>query len=151
MANIFDEFDKMVDTKALAEEVKNSADAPVYKDVPDGEYEVKIDKMEIKPTKDNTKLMLSVWFKIIGQSEFKGQMIFMNRVIMEAFGLHQANDFLRSLDSGIEIEFVNYKQYANLVMDVMEAIDGKFEYALKYGHNNKGYGTFEIEEVYELE
>ena len=38
MANLFDEFDRMIDTKALAEEVKNSTDTPVYKDVPDGEY-----------------------------------------------------------------------------------------------------------------
>lgn len=150
MGNLFDEFDKMIDTKALAEEVKNSSDTPVYKDVPDGEYEVKIDKMELVATKETHKPMVSAWFKIVS-GDLKGQLIFMNQVVDEAFKIHIVNDFLRSLSTDKEIEFVNYKQYGNLLMDVMEDIDGRFEYGLSYTHNRKGYAVFEIKEVFELE
>ncbi len=150
MGNLFDEFDKMIDTKALAEEVKNSSDTPVYKDVPDGEYEVKIDKMELVATKETHKPMVSAWFKIVS-GDLKGQLIFMNQVVDEAFKIHIVNDFLRSLSTDKEIEFVNYKQYGNLLMDVMEDIDGRFEYGLSYTHNRKGYAVFEIKEVFDLE
>ena len=150
MGNLFDEFDKMIDTKALAEEVKNSSDTPVYKDVPDGEYEVKIDKMELVATKETHKPMVSVWFKIVS-GDLKGQLIFMNQVVDEAFKIHIVNDFLRNLSTDKEIEFVNYKQYGNLLMDVMEDIDGRFEYGLSYTHNRKGYAVFEIKEVFDLE
>ena len=150
MGNLFDDFDKMIDTKALAEEVKNSSDTPVYKDVPDGEYEVKIDKMELVATKETHKPMVSAWFKIVS-GDLKGQLIFMNQVVDEAFKIHIVNDFLRSLSTDKEIEFVNYKQYGNLLMDVMEDIDGRFEYGLSYTHNRKGYAVFEIKEVFELE
>ena len=150
MGNLFDDFDKMIDTKALAEEVKNSSDTPVYKDVPDGEYEVKIDKMELVATKETHKPMVSAWFKIVS-GDLKGQLIFMNQVVDEAFKIHIVNDFLRSLSTDKEIEFVNYKQYGNLLMDVMEDIDGRFEYGLSYTHNRKGYAVFEIKEIFELE
>lgn len=150
MSNLFDEFDKMIDTKALAEDVKNSSDTPVYKEVPDGEYEVKVEKMELVATKETHKPMLSVWFKIVS-GDLKGQLIFMNQVADEAFKIHIINEFLRSLSTDKDIEFVNYKQYGNLIMDVAEEIDGKFEYGLSYTHNRKGYAVFEIKEVFELE
>ena len=155
MGNIFEEFDKIYDTKALAEEIKNSSDTPVYKNVPDGEYEVSIIKMELVSTKETHKPMVSVWFKILN-GDYKGQMIFMNQIIdyngeHDSFKVKIVNDFLRSLDSDLNIEFQSYTQYTNLLMDVMEEIDGKFEYGLKYTHNRKGFAQFEITEVFELE
>lgn len=148
--NLFAEFDKAIDTKALAEEVKNSADTPVYKDVPDGKYEVKIEKLELVATKETHKPMVSGWFRILS-GEYKGQLIFMNQVIDEAFKIHIVKQFLISLDTELNIDFVNYTQFGNLLMDVLEAVDGKLEYVLVYGHNRKGYATFEIEEVYDAE
>ena len=148
--NLFAEFDRMVDTKALAEEVKNSSDTPVYKDVPDGEYEIAVNKLELIATKETHKPMVSGWFKIVN-GEYKGQLIFMNQVIDGAFKIHIVNDFLRSLGSNKNVEFQTYTQYGNLIMDIMEEIDGKYEYGLKYTHNRKGYAQFEITEVFELE
>lgn len=147
--NIWDEFDKAIDTKALADEVKNSADSPTYREVPEGTYEVTIDKLELVKSKGG-KPMGTVWFKIL-TGEYKGSRIFMNQVIMESFQIHIFNEFLRSLDSGIDIDFVSYKQYGNMLMNIAEAIDGKLEYALKYSTNNKGYPVFEIEEIFEVE
>ena len=148
-ANIWDQFDNAIDTKALAEDVKNSVDSPVYKEVPDGKYEVAVDKLELVSSKGG-KPMGTVWFKVLA-GDFKGSRIFYNQVLEQAFQVHTFNEFLRSLDSGAEIEFQSYRQYGELLMDIAERIDKKLEYALNYSHNSKGYPVFEVEEVFEVE
>ena len=50
-----------------------------------------------------------------------------------------------------EIEFKSYKQYGNLIMDVFEAINENFEYALAYKKGKKDFSTYEIKEVFVLE
>lgn len=94
--------------------------------------------------------MGTVWFKVL-TGEYKGSRIFMNQVVEQAFQVHTFNEFLRSLDSGVEIEFKSYRQYGEMLMNIAEAIDKKLEYALIYGKNSKGYPTFEIDEVFEVE
>lgn len=148
--NIWDEFDKQIDTKSLAEEVKNSGDAPVYKDVPEGQYEVQIEKMELVKSKQGGKPMASVWFKIISDGEFKGSRMFMNQILEQPFQIHNFNEFMRSLGTDLEITFESYKQYGNLMMDVHEAISGHLEYAVNFSKNNKGYPVYEIEEIFEV-
>ena len=62
------------------------------------------------------------------------------------------NQFLESLDTGIDVKFVSSSQYADLLMDIKEALDESgVEFALDYGENSKGYPTFEITEVFEAE
>ncbi|MBQ6263062.1 MAG: DUF669 domain-containing protein [Clostridia bacterium] len=148
--NIWDEFDNAIDTKGLAADVKEAAEnGATYKEVPHGDYEVAIDKLELVKSKAGDP-MVSVWFKVLN-GEFKGSRIFMNQVIKEGFQVHIVNEFLRSLDTDIDIEFVTYKQYGNLLMDVMEAIEGNLEYALSYKEGKKGFSTYEITEVFEVE
>lgn len=148
--NIWDEFDSAIDTKGLAADVKEAAEnGATYKEVPHGDYEVSIDKLELVKSKAGDP-MVSVWFKVLN-GEFKGSRIFMNQVIKEGFQVHIVNEFLRSLDTDIDIEFVTYKQYGNLLMDVMEAIEGNLEYALSYKEGKKGFSTYEITEVFEVE
>ena len=74
----------------------------------------------------------------------------MNQVITRGFQIHIVDEFLRSLDTDIDIVFESYSQFNELLMDVFEAIDGNFEYGLKYGEN-KGFNTFEITDVFEVE
>jgi hypothetical protein len=75
----------------------------------------------------------------------------MNQVINQGFQVHIVNDFLKSLDSSIEpIQFESYSQYASMLIDVFEDINGHLEYALEYGEN-KGFNTFKITEVFEVE
>ena len=146
--SIFDKWDNEIDTKGLAEDVKSASENKQdFKEVPHGTYEVKVDKMEIKATQKGDP-MASVWFKIV-DGEYKNQRLFMNQVITQGFQIHIVNEFLRSLDSGLDIEFVNYKQYNDLMLDVLEKIDGKLEYALEYGEN-KGFDTFKIKEVFDI-
>lgn len=148
--NIWDKFDKMADLKSLAEDVKTAAEnGGSYKEVPFGDYEVAIDKLELTASKAGDP-MVSVWFKVV-DGEFKGSRIFMNQVVTQGFQIHIINEFLRSLDSGIDIVFDTYKQYGNLLMDVFEAVNGNLEFALKYSEGKNGFAKYEITEVFELE
>lgn len=154
MANSWDKFDKAFGAEDLAKEVAEAeangeTSQGNYEEVPSGQYDVEINKMELKESKSGNP-MVSVWFKVLA-GQYKGSLIFMNQVITQKFQLHITNDFLRSLDSGLEVAFESYGQYAQLIMDIAEAIDGKLEYGLKYGETNKGFKTFEITDVYEAE
>src|SRR5690606_36328459 len=120
-----------------------------YREVSHGTYEVKIEKLELTQTKETKLPMVSCWIRIV-EGEYKGSIIFMNQVISQPFQLHIANEFYRSLESGLEVEFNSYSQYGQLLMDIHEAIDGKLEYLLKYEQNNKGFDTFEIVDIYEV-
>lgn len=148
--NIWDKFDNAIDTKGLADDVKEAAEnGQSYKEVPHGDYEVAIDKMELVASSKGDP-MVTVWFKVL-TGEYKGSRIFMNQVITQGFQIHIVNELLRSMDTGVDIEFVTYKQYGNLLMDVMEAIDGNLEFALSYKEGKKGFSTYEITEVFEVE
>ena len=148
-SNIWEQFDNAIDTKALADDVKNSADSPTFKEVPDGKYEVAVDKLELIASKGG-KPMGTIWFKVL-TGDYKGSRIFYNQVLEQAFQVHMFNEFLRSLESDVEIEFQSYRQYGELLMNVAEAIDKRLEYALNYSHNAKNFPVFEIEEVFEVE
>ena len=150
MSNIWEKFDKNIDVEGLkkdAEEAKNNGGD--FREVPHGEYEVKVDRLELKESKKGSP-MLSIWFKIL-EGEFKGSLIFYNQVLSTGFGLHLANEMLRSLDSGVEIEFENFSKYNELLMDMMEKIDGKLEYGLKYTVNkkNSNFSDYKIIDVFE--
>lgn len=148
--NIWEEFDEKIDVEGLkkdiAEAAENSGD---FKEVPHGKYEVEITKMELKKSKKGDP-MLSIWFKIIA-GEYKGSLIFYNQMLTTGFGIHNANEFLRSLDSGVEVEFINYKQYHEMLLDIFEEINGKLEYGLDYKANTKNpnFNVYEIFDVYE--
>lgn len=150
--SIFDKWNSSIDGKGLVEDVKEvekNGGTGEYKEVPHGRYEVKIDKMELKESKKGDP-MLSVWFKIL-EGEFKGSYIFMNQVILQGFQIHVANEFLKSLQTSILVEFDgDYAHYNDVILDIMEEIDGKSEFALNYSQNKKGYNTFKIEEVYDV-
>lgn len=146
--SIWAKFDKTIDVKGLKEDAKAAAENTVdFKEVPEGTYEVAVTKLEAAVSKSN-RPMVSCWMTIL-EGEYKGQLIFYNQVIDIGFGLHNANEFLRSLDSGLDVKFESMAQYEELLLDIHEAIDGTLEYALKYGKNSKGYNTYEITDVFE--
>ena len=149
MSNIWEKFDQTIDTKGLIDDVKAAAEGSMdFEEVSEGKYEVKVEKMELKESSKGSP-MVSIWFKII-EGPRKGAIIFYNQVISTGYGLHNAKQFLKSLESGIDVEFVNFKQFNDLIMDIHEAIDGACEYVIDYGKNDKGYNTYKIEEVFEV-
>ncbi|MEG2412599.1 MAG: DUF669 domain-containing protein [Clostridium sp.] len=148
---IWDEFDEKIDTAGLKKDAEDAAKngGGDFKEVPLGTYEVEVNKLELKKSKKGDP-MLSIWFKIL-TGEYKGSLIFYNQVMTQGFGIHNANEMLRNLDSGIDIEFVNFKKYHGMLLDVLEAVEGTLEYALEYGENNKGFNTYKIADVFDKE
>lgn len=154
--NLFEKWDKEIDTENLQKDVAEAAEnggQATFKEVPEGEYEVEVNQMELKSSK-NGDPMVSIWFKIIN-GEYKNSILFMNQVVTQGFQIHIVNELLRSLvgemEKPIDIDFKNYKQCSELLMDVFEEITGNFEYALSYKENSKGFKTFKVEEVFILE
>jgi len=148
--NIWDKFDKQYNTEELAKEVKEQKEnGGNFTPVPFGSYEVAVTKMELTESKAHDP-MVTIWFKVLND-EHKGSLIFYNQVITQAFQIHLVNELLRAMDTDLDIEFVTYKQYAQLLMDVHEAIDGNLEFGLEYGEGKKGFATFEITDVFEVE
>ena len=152
MGTIFDKWNKNIDVAGLqkdiaeADQQNGSGD---YKEVPDGTYEVKIEKIELKASSKGDP-MVSMWFRILS-GDFKNSMIFMNQVITQGFQISQLNRFLKSLQAvdDDQIEFKDYSQYNDLLMDIFEEVDGTLEFLLNYGTNKRGYHTYKIEDVYE--
>ena len=143
-----------IDAKELNKEVNELKESSGdYPEIPHGTDEVKIAKMELRPTKKTGAPMLSVQFKIL-EGEFKNMNLWMNQVIVmgdanDKYRLHNANEFLRSLDTSVDIVFEGVRAYENLIADVFEAVkDQGLEYAIEYGQNKNGYDFYRVKEVF---
>lgn len=154
MAIDFDKINRSVNLEGLREDVKNASangtgDFPT---VPAGQYEVTLVSLEIKGTKKDNRPMLAASFKILS-GEYKNQRLFMNRVIYgtknDANMIKSAVGWLNTLESGLDVAFQDYKQFADLVMEVAEAVDGKLEYAVDYDSDK--FNSISITEVFEVE
>ena len=155
MAIDFDNFDRTFYLKGILDyvEVAKNPGGGDFPTIPAGKYEAKVETMEIKGTKaDPNRPMLAVSFKILS-GEYKNQRLFMNRVLYGTKNdknmIASAMGFLEKLDSGVPISFTSYKQFAQLVLDVAEAIDGKLEYAVDY--DDTRFNSISIDEVFEVE
>lgn len=146
--DMFEKWNSNVDLAGLQKDIKDAQDNNrEYEEVPHGEYEVKLDKLELKATKKGDP-MVSAWFTIL-EGKYKKSKLFLNQVITQGFQIHIVNELLKSMKTGLVIEFVDYKQYAELLLDVAEECDANnLEFALKY-KGNKGYDKFTITEVFE--
>lgn len=139
----FDKFDKMVDNKELKKQMDA---APEYDDVPKGTYMAVIDKMEIKPTKAGDKLMLAVQMGITetidAPKKQDRRKVFFNRVICGNRTTEKWNDGVaikgviswleKLLDDGDTIEFKNYTQLADEVLDIYQDICPHIEVKIEY-------------------
>lgn len=154
--DMFEKWDNQVDMEGLKKDIAEAAangGQGNYKEVPHGDYEVSIKNMELKASKKGDP-MVSIWFQIVS-GEFENSVIFFNQVITQGFQIHIADEMLRSLVSGMDapipVEFQNYKQYGQLILDIFEATSD-FEYALSYKKaKTKGFSTYEITDVFALD
>ena len=146
--DIFEKWNSNVDLAGLQQDIKDAQDNnKEFEAVPHGEYEVKLDKLELKATKKGDP-MVSAWFTIL-EGKYKNSKLFMNQVVTQGFQIHIVNEFLRSMKTDIDVDFEDYKQYADLLLDVAEFCDeNNLEFAIKY-EDNKGYDKFTITEVFE--
>ena len=100
---------------------------------------------------------MTIRFKIL-EGSYKNQLIFFNQVMnpsVDYFGMqvNGANTMLRNLWDAdkSEVNFESFSQYAELIKTIYKDIDGQFEYLLKKGENKKGYDTYEITDIFEVE
>lgn len=154
----FAKFDKMVDNKALKEQMDK---APEYDDVPKGTYICDIEKMEVKETKNQDKLMLAVQLGITETVEAPKKQdkrkIFFNRVICGNKSTEKWNDGVaikgvitwleKLLDDGDTIEFENYSQFAGEVLDIYQDICPHIE--VKVNYDPDAFNPIDIVEVYD--
>ena len=137
----------LVGLRADVEEAQKNGGDRTYEAVPHGKYEVKVDKMELKASKKGDP-MVTIWFTIL-EGKYKNSKLFMNQVVTQGFQLNIVNKFLRSMETDVNVEFIDYAQYADMLLDVAEACDtNKLEFAVNY-EDNKGYDKFTILEVFE--
>lgn len=149
--NIYEKFNNLFGTEGLAglkQDIESAAsNTGDFVEVPKGDYEVKIVKIELGETGEKSKNpgmpIAKVWFDIVA-GEYKNQKIFMNQMLTSGFGVHKMNEFLNSLETGIPVVFENFQQYGDLFAQIFAEVDGKAEYQLSYSENNKGYSTYTI-------
>lgn len=135
-------------TKAVEEAKENGGG---YDKIPDGEYRCKVEKMELKESRKGAPMCL-IMFRIVA-GDFKKHCLFYNRVLAgtmnDGFMIKGCNDFLDSLDSGIDVEFKNWEQYNNLILDIFEAITAdKLEYTVSV-ENDGDFVNLEIVDIIE--
>ena len=150
--NIFEKWNKTIDIEGLRKDVESASNntGGNYVEVPANDtYEVKLVKAEVRPTKTSGDPMATLQFKVQA-GDYKGNSIFMNQVILQGFQIDILDDFLKSLDTGVDVEFIDYAQYNDMLMDIVEACEEQnLSFALEYGVNNKGYNTYKIKEIFE--
>lgn len=152
MAQDYSKFDNAIDVEGLKndlDDIEKGNKKPNDDEVPVGDYEVKIVKMELVASKKSGDPMVSIWFEILA-GEYKGRYLFLHQIITQGWQLHIMNTFLRSLDSGVEVKFDTYKQYGAMLLDIHEAINDKLEYLLSYTKDKKDFSVFTIKEIYDV-
>lgn len=150
--NMFAKFNEMMDVAGLKKDVEQAAsNTGEFVEVPKGDYEVKVTKIELGATGEQSKTpgapMAKVWFDILA-GDFSGQKIFMNQMLTSGFRIHKMNEFLNSLETGIPVVFENFEQYNALFEEIFREVDGRAEYQLAYGENNRGFSTYTIVQRY---
>lgn len=152
----FSKFDQEVNLDQLkkdAAEAEQNGGFGDYPEIEEGIYTGKIEKMEVGQTKDG-RPMLKVQFRIT-EGEHKNACLFMNRVLYgtknDANMIASAVGWLRTLEPSDEvgnITFESYSQFADLVLDIMEDIDGELEYEVDYDPN--AFNNITINDVFEV-
>lgn len=150
----FSAFNAATDMAGLMEDLKKAdSGESSYREVPDGNYEVRIEKCRLKMSKAGNP-MVSIQFRILS-GEYQKQCIFYNQVVHTGYGLHLALEFLRSLEALNEedVDFSgDFNEFRDLITDIGEAADeAKLTYELQYSTDNKGRKVYSIESVFEPE
>lgn len=144
----FKKFNEQFPADKMKEELKEAKENS-GSNLPDGEYTCKLEKMELGESSKGA-LMIKAQFRIT-KGDHKKQCIFKNCVLTgtknDGFMLHKANEFLESLDSGIDVTFEDWEQYNDLILDIAEAIqDDGLTYVIVLDTDGK-YQNMEIADI----
>lgn len=131
------------------EELGNSGD---FEELPDGKYEVRLDSLELKPTKEKGYPMVAATFTIV-EGKYTRFKMFVNQVLLmgnesDKYRVNTCNKFLSSLrPDGVKIRFNSVPDYDVQVKDTFNVCE-KMEYLIEKSTNNKGFTNYKIVEIY---
>jgi hypothetical protein len=169
MAMDFSKFDATINQDELnkqLEEAKNNAPQGDSLETPAGNYVAKVEKMELGATKDG-RPMFKVQLRVIEAGEnanddvidylkhFKNKKpcLFMNRVIYgtknDANMIQSVIGWLQKLEPSVTVEFKNYSQFADLILDIFEEVADAVELDVNYDPDS--FNSISIEEVFDAE
>lgn len=144
------QFNDLYDTPEFKKELKEAKENK-FEEIPEGEYTVKLVKLEIGVSK-NKKPNVKGQFRIV-EGEFKNKLVFYNQSISSGMGVHMCNEFLRSLNvfDEDEIEFTTIEDYNDLLLDIVEETESNnlelvIDYTLEE-YNGKNYGRIKVLET----
>ncbi len=154
----FNKFDKMINNDELKKQMNA---APEFDDVPMGTYKTVIDKMEIKETKKGDGLIFAVQMGIVetvdAPKKQDKRKIFFNRKICGNKVTERWNDGVaikgviswveKLLDDNDTIEFKNYSQFAEEILDVFQDICPQIELLVNYDPD--AFNPIEIVDVFD--
>ena len=86
---------------------------------------------------------VTVCFKIV-TGQYKGQRLFWSTNIFGQYAhlsINNINEFLESLDSGIDVRFEDFKQYADMLKAIFDEISERYEYQLAFGEGTSKKGS----------
>lgn len=153
MAIDFSKFDATINEAELAKQLEEAKNNPQQsgRELPAGNYTVKIEKMELGATKDG-RPMFKVQCRIL-DGEFKKWCLLMNRVIYgtknDANMINSVIGWLQKLEPSQTVEFKNYSQFAELVLDIFEEVVDAVE--LDVAYDPEAFNSIAIEEVFDAE
>lgn len=165
----FDDFNKKINMKELEDQMSAASDQNGngnYQTVEKGQYRVKLSKMEVGKCSDKAKIpgapLLKIDFKILPSEEFgnkfKNYHIFMNKVLYTERNDETWNrgkliksvigwlDSLEPSDDIGDIQFEDYDQFAELILDIAEDVSN-LQYDVTYDPD--AFNAIQIDEVYE--
>lgn len=153
--NKFAKWNKDMDVEGMRKDLSEINDnKKEYKEVPHDVYEVSITKLFLDESQKTGLPVLKAWFKITA-GEYKSQIIFMYQTLVSKdgglFGLHVANNFLKSLKTDCPVAWVDWVQYDELLEEIMNEIKSrKLTFQLNYAKGKKGdFSTYTIEDVFD--
>ena len=159
MAIDFEKFDKLVNNEEIQKQMDS---APEYDDVPAGTYVADIKNMEVKTTKAGDKLMFSVSLQIVetidAPKKQDKRYIFFNRVICGNKNTEKWNDgraikgviswLDHFYDDGCGIEFKNYSQFSDDILDIYQEIGNTVQVKVDYSPDD--FNPIEILDVFDV-
>ena len=146
----FSNFDNLINEEQL-KQINEAKSNTNNTDLPDGNYTVKIENMELGATKDN-RPMFKVMCRII-EGKYKKCCLFMNRVIYgtknDANMIASVLGWLAKLETETVPEFKSYSQFADNVLDIFEEVAEGIELDVEY--KKDAFNSITIKDVYDAE
>lgn len=145
--------------KKTLEKMGQESDDGEFEEVPDGDYEVRISRLELGTSKAGNPTAY-VNFDIIA-GDYEGDVIYHTFSLggnKAGFKIKKFVDFVISLKPGVDFSYDNFKDangdfdgnlFEGVIDSVFEAIGNNTEYAIEKSTNKGGYREIKVTQVFD--